>query len=82
TTHPDYFDSSKRQVHSFTRAGGTPEAAAVFRRGLVNTLYATDVQPDFPVDPADPVFTSHLGGSYPYPTDPEVTRDWNNGTGI
>ncbi|WP_050027477.1 Verru_Chthon cassette protein A [Verrucomicrobium sp. BvORR034] len=82
TTHPDYFDSSKRQVHSFTRAGGVPEAGAVFRRGLVNTPYATDVQPDFPVDPADPVFTSHLGGSYPYPTDPEVTRDWNNGTGI
>ncbi|HSJ02946.1 MAG TPA: Verru_Chthon cassette protein A, partial [Verrucomicrobium sp.] len=82
TTHPDYFDGSKRQVHSFTKVGGVPESGAVFRRGLVNTTYASAVRPDFPIDPADPVFTSHLKGAYPYPTDPEITRDWNNGTGI
>ena len=82
TPHPDYHDSTRRQVHSFTLSDGAPEPGATFQRGLVNGVnYADHVRPDFPVSPANPVFGSHLSG-YPHAIDPDLTRDWDNGTGI
>jgi uncharacterized protein (TIGR02600 family) len=82
TPHPDYFDTTKRHAHSFTKSGGEPEPGATFQRGLVNTPYAANIRPDFPVSPSHPSYNTQVPDGYPYSIDPEITRDWNNGTGL
>ncbi len=79
---------SKKQIHSFTLPGGTPEPGATFKRGLVRGVsYPQDITPDFTIDPdTDPKFSQNRpafpGGPYPYALDPTETRDWDTGTGI
>jgi len=80
--HPYYFDSARRHAHSFTQSGGEPEPQAYFQRGLVDTPYADNIRPDFVISPGENDYEAQMPTSYSYATDPEITRDWNNGTGL
>lgn len=73
-----------RKIHSFTKPGGEWEAGSTEpERPLVTDEDYTDKnRPDFVISPASSTFSANLRSDYPYPVDPNLTRDWDNGAGI
>ncbi|MEM0895455.1 MAG: Verru_Chthon cassette protein A [Verrucomicrobiota bacterium] len=88
--HPSYFQTNVRHAHAFTPSGGDAGyyESATFASNLVpGANYATEVVPDFPIDPGSGEFFSGIDDRFlstygKEAATPAVSRDWNNGTGI
>ncbi len=87
---PDHHDPDRFLVHTMTGSGGHTRRYPGTRlpnergaaRGLVpGVTYPDHLQPDLPRLPNEPGFRGPLPESYPYPIDPGLTRDWDNGIG-
>ena len=85
-----YHDEELFLAHTLVGSGGHsrryPGTRLPFDRDLPRGLvpgaaYPEHLQPDFPLLPGEEGYNVAIPANWPFPIDPAVTRDWDNGVG-